>query len=128
MPKQTNEFGVKTLTLFPAFKVVCPISKAPIQLKAKIELWPDRFLPEYMECQNAIRQTMENKSFTIEGAAAELVKYFKKEYQPKKVKVIVETINNNTFFPVVVEMGGDMGIADENSEDEDDIDDSPAAH
>jgi len=103
MAKQENEYGVKLIVMRPAFKVVCPLTQAPISLKCEVDFMPGDFVPEYMEVQNALRQKLDNKKFTIEGAAREILDYFDSDdYQPEHVRVVVKTENNNTYFPVEV--------------------------
>ena len=101
MTKRKNEFGVKCLSMYPAFKIVDPATQAGLQLKATVEFFPDALLPEFVDAQNAIRQNLENKKMAVEAAADALIDFFN-EYKPKAVRVRVDVINNNMFFPVAV--------------------------
>ena len=101
MIKRKNEFGVKCLLMHPAIQIIDPATQARLQLKATVEFFPDAFLPEFVEVQNILRQKMENKRMSVEAVANVLIDFFN-EYEPKELKVKVEVINNNSFFPVSV--------------------------
>jgi preprotein translocase subunit Sec61beta len=87
--------------MYPAFKIRDSATQAELQLKATVELLPDAFLPEFVDAQNSIRQKFENKNMAVEKAADELIDFFN-EYEPKGLKIRVDVINNNMFFPVAV--------------------------
>ena len=101
MTKRKNGFRIKCLFMYPAFKIVDPATQAALQLKATVEFFPDALLPEFVDAQNSIRQKFENQKMPVEAAADLLINFFN-EYEPKAVKVKVEVINNNAFFPVAV--------------------------
>ena len=101
MTKRKNEFAIGCLFMYPAFKIRDPGTQAVLQLKASVEFFPDAFLPEFVDAQNSIRQKFENQQMAVEAAADALIDFFN-EYEPKAVKVRVEVINNNSFFPVAV--------------------------
>ena len=110
MTKRKNEFGIKCLLMYPAFQIVDPVTQAPLQLKVTVEFFPGAFLPEFVEAQNSIRQLIDRQKITLDAAACGLIDFFN-EYQPKGVKVKVDVINNNTFFPVsVIAERGDFGV------------------
>jgi preprotein translocase subunit Sec61beta len=101
MTKRKNEYGIKCLFMFPAFKITDPATMAVLQLKTAVEFFPDEFLPDFLDAQNSIRQKFENQKMAVEAAADALIDFFN-EYEPKGVKVKVDVINNNAFFPVAV--------------------------
>ena len=101
MTKRKNEFGIKCLIMCPAFNIVDPVTQANLQMKSVIEFFPDDFLPDFIETQNTIRQIIEKKKLTVDAAANALIDIFN-EYAPRGIKVKIDVINNNTFFPVSV--------------------------
>ena len=111
MTKRKNEYGaLKVLLMYPAFRIVDPLTQAGLQLKSCVEFTPGDYLPDFVEAQNTIRQKIEQKKMTIESAAEMLIEVFN-EYEPKKITVKLDVINNNTFFPVAVnaESGDEEG-------------------
>jgi len=102
MNKRKNEYGtLKTILMYPMFKIVDASTSANLQLKACVEFIPGEYLPDFSEAYNTIRQKIEAKNMTVEKTAEMLIDLFN-EYEPKKVFVRVEVINNNSFFPVIV--------------------------
>ena len=101
MIKRENVFGIKCLLMYPAVSIVDPTTLANIQLKTAVEFFPDEFLPDFLEAQNSIRQKMEKQKMPVEKAADTLIDFFN-EYEPKALKIKVDVINNNSFFPVSV--------------------------
>jgi len=101
MTKRENEYGIKSLIMYPFVTIVHPATQAKLQLKAVVEFFPGDFLPEFAEVQNTIRHKMENQRMQIEAAADRFVEIFN-EYEPNELKVRVDVINNNTFFSVSV--------------------------
>jgi hypothetical protein len=88
--------------MYPAFHIIDPTTQAKLQLKATVEFFPGKSLPVFAEVQAEIRSRIEGKKMAVEAAAVALIALFKKEYTPNGIKVKVEVINNNTFFPVTV--------------------------
>ena len=101
MTKRKNEYGIKCLFMYPVFKIKDPATAAVLQLKATVEFFPDALLPEFVDAQNSIRQKLENQTMAVEAAVDALIDFFN-EYEPSGVKVKVDVINNNAFFPVAV--------------------------
>jgi hypothetical protein len=87
--------------MYPAVQIIDPETAVKLQLKTTIEFFPGKFLPEFAEAQSLIKQKLENKKVSVEEATNTLIDFFR-EYEPKKVRVKVDVINNNTFFPVSV--------------------------
>jgi TATA-binding protein-associated factor Taf7 len=104
--------------MYPAFHIIEPTTQAKLQLKASVEFFPGKSLPVFAEVQAEIRSRIEGKKMAVEAAAIALIALFKKEYAPNGIKVKVEVINNNTFFPIAVaaEYGFDC-ISDAGSDD-----------
>ena len=101
MTKRKNEYGaLKTLSMYPVFKITDPLTQVNLQIKAFVEFTPGVYLPVFTEVNNLIKQKIDTKKITIEESAEMLIDIFK-EYEPQKIWVKVEVINNNTFFPVV---------------------------
>jgi hypothetical protein len=125
MIKRKNKFGIKCLFMYPMIQIVDPATQARLQLKATVEFYPGDFLPEFVEVQNSLRQKLENQKLPVEAVSDALIDFFN-EYGPEALKVRVEVVNNNMFFPIAViaESGfaGDFSIR---AEDEDDEDDEP---
>ena len=111
MVKRKNEYNVKYLVMCPIMQIVEPVTMARFQLKATVEFYPDEFLPEFVDAQSIIRQRMDNKKMTVEGAADMLIDIFN-EYEPKGVKVKIDIMNNSAYFSVSVfsESGFATGI------------------
>jgi hypothetical protein len=100
MTKRKNEYGIKCLLMYPIVQIIEPATQARVSLKATVEFFPDAYLPEFVEVQSLLRQGMENKKMTIEAAAGEILDFFD-AYEPKDVKIKVDTINS-PFFTVSV--------------------------
>ena len=116
MTKRNNEYGIKSLIMCPFVTIVHPATQAKLQLKAVVEFFPGDYLPEFVEVQNAIRQTMGNQKMQIEEAADKLVGIFN-EYKPDGLKVRIDVINNNAFFSVAVTAEtGFIGAGSEDAE------------
>jgi len=111
MTKRKNEYGaLKTLLMFPAFKIVDCLTQASLQLKSCVEFNPGGYLPDFSEVQNTIRQEIDNKKMSVEAAAEKIIEIFN-EYEPEKITVRIDIINNNSFFPVsvIAESGNEEG-------------------
>jgi hypothetical protein len=125
MIKRKNEFGIKCLFMYPVIQIVDPSTQARLQLKTTVEFVPGAFLPEFVEVQNILRQKMENQKMPVEAVSDTLIDFFS-EYEPDAIKVKVEVVNNNAFFPIAVtaESGYDSpvgkGIGSDNEEEEED--------
>jgi hypothetical protein len=101
MIKRENEFGVKCLVMCPTFSIIDPATQARLYIKSTVDFYPDDFLPEFVDAQNSIRQELEKQTMTVDAATGALVSFFN-QYEPIALKVKVEVINNNIFFPVTV--------------------------
>jgi len=114
MTKRKNEYGLTYLVMCPVLQIVDPATQAVLQLKSTVEFYPDAFLPEFVEIQNSIKQKIERQKMPVEKAADELINLFN-EYEPKKIKMRVDIINNNTYFPVSVIVES-SNVSEDNSE------------
>jgi hypothetical protein len=101
MIKRENVFGVKYLVMCPMFSIIDPATQAQLSIRSTVEFYPDAFLPEFVEVQNSIRQKLERQRMEVEAVADTLINFFN-QYEPKVIKVKIEVINNNPFFPVTV--------------------------
>lgn len=101
MNKRKNEFGIKCLIMSPAFRIVDPKTQASLQLRSTVEFFAGEYLPDFLEAHTAIQENINTKTLTLEAAASTLVDLFN-NFEPKGIKVKLDVINNNSFFPVSV--------------------------
>lgn len=102
MTKRKNEFGIKCLFMYPLVAITDPTTLAKQQLKITVEFYPGDFLPVFVDVQNTIKQKIENHQMAIEAVADAIIDLFNDAYEPSGLKVKVETISNNMYFPIVV--------------------------
>ena len=115
MNKRKNEFGIKCLIMSPAFRIVDPSTQSSLQLKSTVEFYAGNYLPDFLQTHTTIQEKINSKTLTVEAAASALVDLFN-DYEPKGIKVKLDVINNNSFFPVsaVYESGlNDEGEGDD---------------
>jgi hypothetical protein len=99
--------------MYPSFQIVEPATQALLQLKATVEFFPGGYLPVFVEVQNSLRQLLENKKMAVEAVSDTLIDFFN-EYEPDALKVKVEVVNNNVFFPIAVLAESGFGFAADN--------------
>jgi hypothetical protein len=100
MKKQENKCGLTSILMLPAIRVIESLSQSPIQIDFKINLIPDKDIPDFPDLQNALRQGMEGKKLGLDQAVRGVYEIIRDTYNPLSLQVTGITRPHNLFFPV----------------------------
>ena len=84
----------KTITPF------CPMGNKEYTANLNITFKPDEVVPDYIEVTEFLN-SLSGKSLIIEDLVVEVINYFKEDYDPQVVRVIIEA-SSEVHLPVKV--------------------------
>lgn len=94
-----NKEKVKYIEMYPKARCFCPIGKAWYTNRFKVSVFPRDCYFDYLDVENFIKEEIEGKSLTIEGACKKLYDYLKKDVEDIQVE---SHVNDAVHFPVKV--------------------------
>ena len=87
MPKFKNEYGVSKIKYTQKCRCFCPIGKADYTNNFTVTITPKKWIPDYCEIDEFIREQLDGKSLVIEDAVCKLKQWLTGEIHPCWVEV-----------------------------------------
>lgn len=101
MARFVNRMNISIIGFRKSVRCWCPIGKSFCTYEIDASMSPDATIPDYMEVEGYVNNSINGKDLTMEDAAAMVRDYLVNEYRPKRVSVSL-TCNDAVHMPATV--------------------------
>ena len=97
-----NDYGVRTLKMYPSAKSYCPLGKDWYTNEFEVKMQVKDAIPDYCEVEAWLDENIRGKSLIVEEAVSKFRQYLETTYSPVTLEV-TSSVCDALHFPVIVE-------------------------